>query len=200
VNIITDTDSLDLINASSIAQANATTAKDSTVTNEELDSIRHNINLAEAAGNTEMATKLKRLLATTATPLSIPVAIRHTEEGFLDLSAVNEGLITIERDGSFKDTPKLTVLITALDARAAKLRAKLRTEGLDIMLDPTLATLCAASTAYHATAITLEGLAEMLTIAGRIHSNLVDSIEDQMESSSDYLVATAREIEKLLAA
>jgi hypothetical protein len=70
--IITDQDSLDLINASSIAKANATTAKDSPV------------NL---------------------TPLSIPVAIRHTEEGYLDLSAVNEGLITIERDGSFKDTP-----------------------------------------------------------------------------------------------
>src|SRR5580693_8104920 len=34
--------------------------------------------------------------------------------------------------------PKLTALITALDARAAKLRAKLRTEGLDIQLDPTL--------------------------------------------------------------
>jgi hypothetical protein len=31
-------------------------------------------------------------------------------------------------------------------------------------------------------------------------SNLVDCIEDQMESSSDYLVATVREIEKLLAA
>ena len=28
-----------------------------------------------------------------------------TEEGLLDLSAVNAGLITIERDGSFKDTP-----------------------------------------------------------------------------------------------
>jgi hypothetical protein len=140
--------------------------------------------------------------------LTIPVtltkkksrAASDTEEGYLDLSAVNEGLITIERDGSLKDTPNLTALITALDARAAKLRAKLRTEGLDIMLDPTLTTFRDASMAYHATAITLEGLAEMLSIADRIHSNLVDSIEDQMESSSDYLVSTAREIEKLLAA
>jgi hypothetical protein len=133
-------------------------------------------------------------------PLSIPVAIRHTEEGYLDLSAVNEGLITIERDGSFKDTPKLTVLITALDARAAKLRAKLRTEGLDIQLDPTLATFHDASMAYHATAITLEGLAEMLSIADRIHSNLMDNIETAMEKASDDLVATMGEIEKLLAA
>jgi hypothetical protein len=137
----------------------------------------------------------------TTTSLSIPVAIRHTEEGYLDLSAVNEGLITLERDGSFKDTPKLTALITALDARAAKLRAKLRTEGLDIMLDPTLTTFRDASMAYHATSLTMEALAKMLPLASDAQlSNLVDSIEDQMESSSDYLVATVREIEKLLAA
>jgi hypothetical protein len=166
--IITDQDSLDLINASSIAKANATTAKDSPV------------NL---------------------TPLSIPVAIRHTEEGYLDLSAVNEGLITIERDGSFKDTPKLTVLITALDARAAKLRAKLRTEGLDIMLDPTLTAFRDASMAYRYTGLTMDALAEMLPIAARAQLGcLVDSIEQEMEDTSDYLVDTVREIEKLLTA
>jgi hypothetical protein len=168
VNIITDQDTFDLIiNASSIAPANATTAKDSPVK---------------------------------VTSLRIPVAIRHTEEGYLDLSAVNEGLITIERDGSFKDTPKLTALITALDARAAKLRAKLRTEGLDIMLDPTLTTFRDASMAYHAASIALEGLAEMLSIADRIQSNLVDHIETELEAAADELVATAKEMETLLAA
>jgi hypothetical protein len=55
-----------------------------------------------------------------------------TEEGLLDLSAVTEGWITIERDGSFKDTEKLTALLTALDAKAATRRAELKAEGLDI--------------------------------------------------------------------
>ena len=59
-----------------------------------------------------------------------------TEEGLLDLSAVTEGWITIERDGSFKDTEKLTALLTALDAKAATPRAELKAEGLDIQLDP----------------------------------------------------------------
>jgi predicted RNA-binding Zn ribbon-like protein len=141
--------------------------------------------------------------------LSIPVtltkkksrAASDTEEGLLDLSAVNEGLITIERDGSFKDTEKLTALLNALDAHAAKLRTKLRTEGLDIKLDPTLTTFHDVSMAYHAASLALEACAMMLPLASDAQlSNFVDSIEDQMESSSDYLVTTVREIETLLAA
>jgi hypothetical protein len=59
-------------------------------------------------------------------------AYSDIEEGLLNLSAGNEGLITLEADGSFKDTPKLTAIIEALEARAATIRTDLRLEGLDI--------------------------------------------------------------------
>jgi hypothetical protein len=129
-----------------------------------------------------------------------------TEEGLLDLSAVNEGLITIERDGSFKDTEKLTALLTALDAKAATRRAELRAkggaaadEGLDIGLDPTLSSYRAASTDYHAASLALEACAGMLPLATEAQlTGLMDSIEDQMESASAYLVATAKALEALL--
>jgi hypothetical protein len=169
-HIITDPAMFDHITAASIASANSTPEKDSPV-------------------NLSILTKKKSRAAS------------DTEEGLLDLSAVNEGLITIERDGSFKDTPKLTALLIALDAKAAKRRAELRAEGLDIGLDPHLSSYRAATTDYHAASLALEACAKMLPLASDAQlSNLVDSIEDQMESSSDYLVATVREIEKLLAA
>jgi hypothetical protein len=169
-HIITDPAMFDHITAASIASANSTPEKDSPV-------------------NLSILTKKKSRAAS------------DTEEGLLDLSAVNEGLITLERDGSFRDTPKLTALIEALDAKAAKRRAELRAEGLDIGLDPHLSSYRAATTDYHAASLALEACAKMLPLASDAQlSNLVDSIEDQMESSSDYLVATVREIEKLLAA
>ena len=136
--------------------------------------------------------------------LSIPTAARALQDtyaGYLDLSAVNEGWITIQRDGSFKDTPKLTAIIEALDARALARRAELKAEGLDIQLDP-------PSNAYHAIAMShsfldvqLEALAEMLRCAsvGQFVS-LTDAIEEQMEATSDELVATVKAIENLLAA
>ena len=124
-----------------------------------------------------------------------------TEEGLLDLSAVNEGLITIERDGSFKDAPKLTALLTALDAKAAKRRAELRADGLDICLDPHLASYRAATTDYYAASLAMEACAKMLPLACDAQlSSLVDQLEEQMECSADYLVATAGTIERLLGA
>jgi hypothetical protein len=134
--------------------------------------------------------------------LTIPVAraIRDTEEGFLDLSAVREGLITIEADGSFKDTEKLITLLNALGSQMDPLLVKLRAEGLDTKEASKLEDHRAAIGARHVTSLVMEGLAEMLPIAARIQcTNLVDSIEDQMESSSDYLVDTVRQIEALLA-
>jgi hypothetical protein len=114
-----------------------------------------------------------------------------TEEGLRDLSAVTEGWITIERDGSFKDTEKLTALLTALDAKAATRRAELKAEGLDIQLDPTLSSYRAAMTDYHAASLAMEACARMLPLASDAQlSSLVDAIEEQLEASSDYLVAT----------
>jgi hypothetical protein len=135
-------------------------------------------------------------------------AYRAIEEGLLDLSAVNEGLITIERDGTFKDTEKLTALLTALDARAATRRAELRAkggaaadEGLDIQLDEALSSYRAASTDYYAASLALEACAKMLPLASDAHlGSLVDALEEQMETSSDYLAATAGGIERLLGA
>src|SRR5580698_3842798 len=85
-----------------------------------------------------------------------------TEDGLLGLSAVTEGWITIERDGSFKDTEKLTALLTALDAKAATRRAELKAEGLDIQLDPALSSFRAATTDYHAASLAMEACARML--------------------------------------
>ena len=128
-------------------------------------------------------------------------AYNDIEEGLLDLSAVNEGLITIERDGSFKDTEKLTALLTALDAKAATRRAEIRAEGLDIGLDPTLSSYRAASTDYHAASLSLEACAKMLPLATEAQlTGLMDAIEEQMESASAYLVATAKALEALLRA
>jgi hypothetical protein len=123
-----------------------------------------------------------------------------TEEGLLDLSAVTEGLITIERDGSFKDTEKLTALLTALDAKAAARRAELRAEGLDIQLDPALASYRAATTDYHAASLALEACAKMLPLASDAQlSILVDQIATEMESGADALVDAAKSITYLLA-
>jgi hypothetical protein len=121
------------------------------------------------------------------------------EEGLLDLSAVNEGLITIERDGSFKDTEKLTALLSALEAKAATRRAEIRAEGLDIGLDPHLSSYRAASTDYHAASLSMEACSRMLPLATEAQlTGLMDQIEEQMEQSSDYLVVTAGTIERLL--
>jgi hypothetical protein len=120
-----------------------------------------------------------------------PRIFNDTEEGLLDLSAVTEGWITIERDGSFKDTEKLTALLTALDAKAATRRAELKAEGLDIQLDPALSSFRAATTDYHAASLAMEACARMLPLASDAQlSSLVDAIEEQLEASSDYLVAT----------
>jgi hypothetical protein len=121
------------------------------------------------------------------------------EEGLLDLSAVTEGLITIERDGTFKDTEKLAALLTALDAKAATRRAELRADGLDIQLDSALSSFRAATTDYHVASLALEACAKMLPLASDAQlSSLVDAIEEQLETSSDYLVATAGTLERLL--
>jgi len=132
--------------------------------------------------------------------LTIPRTIRDTLEGFLDLSAVNAGLITIERSGSFKDTEKLTTIINAIDARHAYIRSKLKAEGLDIQLDPTLTSLSRASLAQSGNAVQMEALSEMLRWAsvGQF-SSLTDAIEEEMEATSDELVRIVGEMEKLLA-
>jgi hypothetical protein len=143
VNIITDPAMFDHINAASISSANPPTAKDS------------NVNQPQT--------------------LTIPVAraIRDTEEGFLDLLAVREGLITIEADGSFKDTEKLTTLINALATQVDALTTKLKAEGLSIKEAARLEDSVAALGGHHSTGMVLEALAEMLPIASRVQLFLI---------------------------
>jgi hypothetical protein len=127
-------------------------------------------------------------------------AYSDIEEGLLNLSAGNEGLITLEADGSFKDTPKLTAIIEALEARAATIRTDLRLEGLDIKLDPRLSSMRDATTAYHTASLAMEACASMLTLTHDAQlDTLAAAVEEQLESSSDALVDAAFRMDQLSA-